>query len=269
MSRFQHRTIQAIMGLVIIAFAFLSWMAVSPLRTEMKETADWAIANPSPNAGSTEAASSAKAASSPSVGPSAAPAKGEWITYAALPVPEGCTQELEVKVKMMPATLEEFRALRDSVACTPEGGAALFVLAMNAYVRDRAFGEACLTMMLANDPLLVEKAEPGSWKGFRPSEGSAFLLEHMLRYEGIARSYVYGTKIDDDYSLPSPPWTIRISRNKYSAYENGDIKVFIFSMGAPSRRPIDMRKNDQGIWKVSDFESLPLPVRKPIPHDSL
>lgn len=174
-----------------------------------------------------------------------------------------------MRIVSLPKTAEEFRSLRDAAALTPEGGAALFVLALNAYVKDTAFGEACVTMMLANDPLLLEKADPGAWKGFQPSKNSEFLLKQLLRYAGIARSFVCGTKIADDYALPPLPWTLRVARNKYSALENGDLKVFVYSSGADSRRPLAMRKNDQGVWKVAGFSSLPMPIKTPLPHDPL
>lgn len=258
MSRLRFRIIQAIMGIVVICFAFLGWMAVAPFSDASAASSakaasgdDWKKANP---------------LASPGAGPAAA---GGGLDFLSLPVPAGFTQELEARVVSMPRTAEAFRSLRDSAARTPEGGAILFVLALNAYAEDKAFGETCVTMMLANDPVFVERSEPGAWLGYSPSKHSEYLLKRLSSYAGIARSYVRGTKLDDDYALPPLPWAIRVARNKYSALENGDVKVFVFSTGADSRRPVEMRKNDQGVWKVAGFSSLPMPVKTPPPRDPL
>ena len=59
------------------------------------------------------------------------------------------TLEHAVSLGTLPSTLEEFLALRDRVARTPEGGAAMFALALVCWARDTAVGEPFITVSIA------------------------------------------------------------------------------------------------------------------------
>jgi hypothetical protein len=261
MSNVSHWTIQAFMGFVLIVFAFLSWMGTTTLPLDRSPKQEKIVDFPSPQAIPLPALSETESRSPP--------AMSTDFSFLSVSIPEGYSQALEVRVPFLPATKEEFLSLRESMSKSPEGGAALFILALNIYAKDPGFGETCLTMMLANDSATVQTADPGAWKGYKPSEKSLYYLSHVSSSPRIARSYVYGTSLADDYRLPSLPWSIFLSRNKYSAKDTGEITVHAFSTGADSRRPIGMMKNDQGIWKVSNFSSLVVSVKKPLPPDPL
>lgn len=167
-----------------------------------------------------------------------------------------------VSIEALPRDAAGFAAMRDGLGATPEGAAALFVAAMNVYVDDEALGRACLTAILVNDPELVSPASPGDWKGYEPSALVQRRMGYVKAQAGIARSLVQGTDPAASYALPPFPWTVRARRNAYSVQDNGDVKVFVFSTGADSPRPVTLRRNAAGVWKVAEFSSLVSGVRK-------
>ena len=75
-----------------------------------------------------------------------------------------------------------------------------------------------------------------------------------------------GTSPDNGYTLPEPPYTLEITRNPYSEINENTVKVFVLSSGADSPRPVTLKQNSRGIWKVS-VESLILGIREPVTAD--
>ena len=51
-----------------------------------------------------------------------------------------------VKIADQPGNVEDFVTLRNAVATTPEGGAAMFLLALKIYVYNPKLGEKCLVI---------------------------------------------------------------------------------------------------------------------------
>ena len=41
-------------------------------------------------------------------------------------------------------------------------------------------------------------------------------------------------------------------------------KLFVFSSGADSPRPVTVKKNNRGLWKATSYSSLDVGVRPPI-----
>lgn len=167
---------------------------------------------------------------------------------------------ITVSVERIPSTIEEFVELRNDLAVTPEGGAAVFVVAMNMYVDDPELGIKAFTIAL--DRSQLQAAEDG-YKGFRPGFRYMNLIRSELKQKPyIAPSYFAGTAPDSAYRLPPPPYAIEINTNPHSNIGPDEKKYFIRSTGADSPRPIYLKKNNRGIWKVTN-ESLILGVRPP------
>ena len=164
-----------------------------------------------------------------------------------------------VTVGAIPATLEEFTAFRDEVATSPAGGAAAFVVAQYLYTQDEALGLACLTVALDRS-LLVEGAQGTA--GLQPSNPEIQRFrERVGRQPHIASSYFQGASPQSGYALPAPPLTIKLKRGQRTS---GGRKVFVYSTGADSPRPIVLKENDRGLWKAYEWSSLTVGVRKPV-----
>lgn len=78
---------------------------------------------------------------------------------------------------IIPASAEEFRSLRDSVARTPEGGAACFVAVLLAYSREQKLGRQCLTLILDRSNV----AAGDIYEGYAPAPSIGY---HLARLDG-------------------------------------------------------------------------------------
>ena len=172
------------------------------------------------------------------------------------------TQEF-FNIEAVPKTVDDFVKLRDTIATTPEGGAVCFIIAMIKYTEDKNAGMQFFTAILVNDNTLLRKTKEGGYKGMEPGSSAQFLIKQLDYSPWISFSYLLGTSPENCYTVDGPPFTIQLSRNAYSESQNGSIKVFVSCSGADTPRPVTLKPNNNGIWKVSEFSSLVTDIRKP------
>ncbi|MCE9572390.1 MAG: hypothetical protein K8W52_04475 [Deltaproteobacteria bacterium] len=160
----------------------------------------------------------------------------------------------------LPASLDEFLALRERVGKDAIGGAALFALALVEYVADPVAHEPFVTVMLTMDHLVDDAA---GYKGRRPHHTVLRnLRDRLVGKAHIARSYAQGTRFEDGYALPGAIGIkVRVQAN--SALAPDRAKVFVHSTGADSPRPVTLHRNDKGLWKVHEWSSLEVGVHAP------
>ncbi len=185
-----------------------------------------------------------------------------WSVFLFLPAALTAQSEwTAVSVEKLPAAMEEFLSLRDTLAGEPEGGAALLVTSMVVYTVEPELGIDMFTAALDRSQLMEK---PGGYKGFAPiSSFMSYLKNYLAPKPYLAASYIAGTGPENGYELPPPPLTVHVSRNPYSLQSNGDIKVFIECSGADSPRPVILRQNNRGVWKAVNVNSLFVGIRPP------
>ena len=167
-----------------------------------------------------------------------------------------------VRVDRLPESIEGFVALRDRIAQTPEGGAAVMVMALLLYAEDEPFGQRCLTVAI--DRQWLEEG-PGGYRGRRPRTPDKRRIRSQVGGNlHIPRSYIKGTSPENGYRLPTPPYIFELSSTPYSGDpSSGMFKVFITSSGASSPRPVTVRRNNRGVWKAYEWSSLIVGVAPP------
>jgi hypothetical protein len=169
-----------------------------------------------------------------------------------------------VTVDSLPASIDELIALRDRIATDPQGGAAVFVVALLLHSRDRALGAQALTVAVDRGRLQESAA---GFRGFSLLPADLRQIERQL--EGrpyLPRSYLVGTSPANGYAEPPLPWTIQCATTPTSGdASTGTLKLFVPSSGADSPRPITLRRNDRGLWKASEWSSLIVGIRPPAP----
>ena len=167
----------------------------------------------------------------------------------------------EVSISKLPKTTDEFLALRNDIAKTPEGGAAVFVVAMILYGQDTQLGRECL--IIASDKSLLSKSSKG-YKGFDFASSGDYLIKQMDNKKYLGNTYIKGTTANFSYALNNPPYVVLTSTNPYSGSANsGTLKVFVQCSGADTDRPITLIRNEQGFWKAKEFSSLMVGVKAP------
>ena len=169
-----------------------------------------------------------------------------------------------VTIDHLPQTTDEFVELRNKVATTPEGGAALFVVALLVLTDDSELGEQLITIALDRNNL---QASGQGYQGFRPHGSQQYHLKRVKERPHLPLSYVAGTKAADGYKA-ALPYQFSFSTNRFSKQAEDRVKIFIASSGADTPRPLTMKRNDKGIWKVLEWSSLSVGVRQPGPKPS-
>jgi hypothetical protein len=167
-----------------------------------------------------------------------------------------------VEIDQFPQSVEAFVELRDRVAQTPQGGAAMMVVALFAYAEDNEMGQRCLAIAVDRDKL---SEGPKGYEGWQLRASDIWLLHSQVKDKPyVLRSYVKGTNPDEGYRLPEPPYVFEFSDNPHSGDpETGTYKVFITSSGASSPRPVTVKRNDKGIWKAYEWSTLIVGVQEP------
>jgi hypothetical protein len=159
------------------------------------------------------------------------------------------TRSLRITIQNLPISVEAYIALHARTAISPEGGAAMLVVALLLFTRDEALGRECLAVAGARPP------SPRDIQFWRTQLGSA---------GHVPRSYIVGATPGNGYSLPPGPLAVEIVRNPYSGDESsGRCKVFAISSGADSPRPVTLLRNERGLWRGQEWSSLLSGVRLP------
>jgi hypothetical protein len=170
----------------------------------------------------------------------------------------------EVTIDKMPSTLEEFIAMRDKVATTPDGGAATWVVAAILYGRDPALGLQALTVA-TDKQWLQEDASGKGYKGWVLDNAEQQRMKERLGgKDHVARSYVAGTSPANAYALPAGAMKVRVKEQGNSKADDTSMKLFVYSTGTDSPRPILLKKNDKGLWKAHEWSSLQVGCRPPV-----
>ncbi len=170
------------------------------------------------------------------------------------------------KIKKIPKSVEEFVEMRNEIATTPQGGAAMFLLALKMYIDNPALAEKCFVAIVDRNLL----REGNVYKGYELLNGDMSLIKNQMRNDKlIPNSYIKGSKPDNHYKVKLP-YIYEFTSNKYSgSIEAGDFKLFVACSGASSPRPIRMKKNNRGIWKTSSWSSVLVGIAKPPIDDDL
>ncbi len=143
----------------------------------------------------------------------------------------------EIVFSKLPDSLEEFMSLPQAAMATPFDTAALTVLALCFYPKDR---ELSLSML-------------DSLRGPRPMSemDKQFIRDRFMDKDYVPKSYFCGATPDNDYT-PNEPYTIIVSENPYSYSQEGYAKLFLKSSGADSPREVTLRLAKDGKWYLWD-----------------
>lgn len=164
-------------------------------------------------------------------------------------------QEKIVVVDSFPKNIQEFEQLRDQIATSPEGGAVVFILALQIYTIDSEFGKQALTISYD-----LSELKKGNWyKGYEPSEGVKFFLKQLEKRPYIPFGYLDGATPENGYKVQLP---YKFVFSRIDQEDSQNAKVFIKTYGVMPR-PIRLVKNNKGIWKVKEASSIFVGIQPP------
>lgn len=163
-----------------------------------------------------------------------------------------------VSLDREPSSIEGFMAMRNQIATTAEGGAAMFLLALKIYAKDQDLGTKCL--VATADKSTLTQSQRG-YKGY--TLRSWYTINSGIgKNTLIPNSYIKGSSPENGYSV-SLPYQYVFTTNRYSGDKSeGKIKLFVNCSGASSARPMHIKRNSKGIWKVTNWSSVVVGIAK-------
>lgn len=163
-----------------------------------------------------------------------------------------------------PSTLEEFIAIRDAEAVSPEGGAACFVLALNSFTEDPDLGKLCLAAV--TDRTRLETTEGGYFGRKLMNHDLRLISMQLGDSPWIPASYVCGTSPAGRYIIdPGSDVVVEVNADPRKGPSScaDPAKVFVSCSGADSPRPVTLKVSTRGFWKAVEWSSLLVGVRPP------
>ncbi len=172
----------------------------------------------------------------------------------------GLARADDFSLESLPESLEAFEAVQQQWQESAEGAGAAFVVALCVYVDNETLGVRCLSLAMHDSR---QQAGPRGVGGREPMPiHRQSWQRNLLARPYVARSYLVGTTPAGGYSLPEGNLTIRM-RTQPRDMKPDSGKVFVASSGADSDRPLKVKKNEAGVWRVSEWSSLEVGVRAP------
>ena len=167
--------------------------------------------------------------------------------------------ESTLQLSALPRTVEEFKTMRDELAKTPFGGAAMFAVALNVFSEDPKAGVPLLTLAI-DQKLLVDGSEGTAGK---QPQGLRDFKDRNGQKPWVARSMFQGTSPANGYALPAFPLTLKFKVQPGDLKES-EGKIFVHTTGADSPKPMRLRRNDKGLWKAVEWSSFQGNCRPPV-----
>ncbi|PHR60344.1 MAG: hypothetical protein COA47_08075 [Robiginitomaculum sp.] len=139
-------------------------------------------------------------------------------------------------------------------AQTPESAAVVFIAALITYQFDEAIARDCMIRIVDDRYLSNGKL----------SHDLEYLIEVGIdRHAEIARSYVKGAVPGNGYAMPEAPWTIHFTRDNRFDLGNSQYRVKVYTSGQPTSRPMTMRRDDSGHYRINEASTLFVGVAAP------
>jgi len=172
-----------------------------------------------------------------------------------------------VTIKDSVTNIEKFLEIRDKIAISPEGGAAIFLLALKIYSDDPKLGKQCL--VIAADQNNLQKGN--IYMGYELLPVDMTLIKRAIidKNRQLPNSYILGSKPENNYSVKLP-YTYEFSTNSSSGDPASDTyKLLVKCSGDAVYRQISLKKNNRGLWKALSWGNLLDGIKKPPFDDKL
>ncbi|MHA2142929.1 MAG: DUF6935 domain-containing protein [Candidatus Thorarchaeota archaeon] len=159
--------------------------------------------------------------------------------------------------KSMIANFNKFKAAWEKDASDPYDSIIYYVIAALNIEKDPKLADAMMTVVVSKRDSMESTS---SSSGLKLGKSSAYYIGQFQEDKNIARSYV-GANWQEDYKFDKSNLTMTVTRDQ--EVDDKTRKIFILSGGADSPRPVTVKQNKHGQWKLTSYGSLCVGVRKP------
>ncbi len=152
-----------------------------------------------------------------------------------------------------PKSYEEFLPLASELMTQPEGTAALLIIALKVYIKDRETGLEMLNHLHGPRPLSAHDKQ--------------FIRDRMMDKPYLPDSYAEGAIVDNNYT-PDEPFAVNVEHDPIPSYEDDMFRVRLHSSGADSPRLVVLRKKKSGHeWFLWEYPAIVTGIRVPKAED--
>jgi hypothetical protein len=171
-----------------------------------------------------------------------------WMTT----TPSTTSSSYEPYYSGLPANYAEFRDRCQSACQSPYGAAKMFFDAVFCYMDPRTRSEGSKMLRF----VMHEK------QGWERSPNFSLFAQRMRdpKQQHIFRSFAEGTSPENDYSMDPNNYQLMMGELVEST---GYLRLFLYSSGSDSARPIWVKQFDDGLWYVINVVSTYAGVREP------
>lgn len=159
--------------------------------------------------------------------------------------------------KSMITNFNKFKAAWESDASDPYDSILYYIIAALNIEKDAKLADAMMTVVVSKRDCIESGSSPS---GLKLGKSAKYYIGQFKEDKNIARSYV-GADWQEDYKFDKKNLTMTVTRDQ--KVDDTTRKIFIHSGGADSPRPVTVKKNKHGQWKLTSYGSLCVGVRKP------
>ena len=159
---------------------------------------------------------------------------------------------MRITLNRLPETLEEFQAMPQRTLETPEQTCALFLCALELYIKNKDDGIAAMNLL----------------RGPRPMNGydTQFLRDRLRDKKYLPKAYFNGATVANNYT-PQVPYVLDVLDDpRPQDIEEGYIRVYLKTAGADSPRPMKLRRKGN-TWCLWEYSSILSGIRIPAADD--
>lgn len=170
---------------------------------------------------------------------------------------DGADTIRSIELSRLPFSFLRWSEIQAEIGDTPEGAAALFILALRVYQQYDFEGVKALVSSIFSDNLLQSSSDE-SYNGYSLTKGDWNLITSKIG--GTSRlpyAYMKGATPANGYIPDKDPFTIQIYYDKNNSdISSGSVRLYVMTKGAQSDRPMTIKLDTDNLWRVSNFSSV-------------
>ncbi len=159
-------------------------------------------------------------------------------------------------VKSMITDFKKFRSAWEKDAGNPHESIMYYLIAALNVEKDPKLADAMMTLVVSKNDTVKDSASPS---GMKLGRSAKYYVGQFKKNPNIPKSYVGGTS-ENNYKISKGTLRMNVVREQPL---DDRLKIFIDCGGADSARPVQVAKNKHGQWKLVEYSSLCVGIKKP------
>jgi len=157
--------------------------------------------------------------------------------------------------KKIITSFSKFKSEWEKDAKKPENTIMYYLIAALNIERDTDLADAMMTVVVSKKDCLKNGRSPS---GLKLGRSAKYFIGQFKKNPRIAASYVGGTP-ENGYKFKKSSLTMTVVKKQ----DHGKgLKIFIQSGGKDFSTPLQLRKNNSGQWKLTEYSSVCTGVKK-------